>query len=309
MNKYFWTNREIEIIKNTDLTLSEMMELLPNRSYSGIRGQIKKQGLSLSKESISKAHTLAQLGIKELDIDKILLNIVFIDIVNGNLLGDAWISKFHTFGLASINRDFVEHINFELNNIFKTNSKIGIKKKSNSIIYGKKFSRKKQYSTYKSCKPIFKLFYNKWYNNKKIIPDDLELTPRGCYYWYVGDGCLNCNPKKSVISISLATNGFSKTDVEKLICKLNCKIEGLNASIQERKNHKSEKSFIIYIGSSSVLRFLDYVGEPFLKSFSYKWDIQGYSEIKTICKCCNREFIHYGFNKEYRVKCSECRKK
>ena len=49
MNKYFWTKDEIDVVRRVDLTLSEMMKLLPNRTYSGIRGQIKKLGLRLSK--------------------------------------------------------------------------------------------------------------------------------------------------------------------------------------------------------------------------------------------------------------------
>ena len=144
MNKYFWTEEEINVVRNTDLTLSEMMGLLPNRTYSGIRGQIKKQGISLSKESISKAHTLGHLGIKEADIDKILADSNFLDIINGNLLGDAWIDKSHNFGLANISKEFVEHVNVELNRIFKSNSKVCVKLSNEGKINGKRFKRKKR---------------------------------------------------------------------------------------------------------------------------------------------------------------------
>ena len=304
MNKYFWTKEETAIVRKIDLTLTEMMQLLPNRTYSGIRGQIKKLGLKLSKESISKAHTLAQLGIKESDINNIKNDNNFLDIINGNLLGDGWIDKSYNFGLANIKKDLIEYVNLELNRIFKSNSKIGIKLPSEGEINGKKFNRKKQYYTNKSCKPVFSSLYHKWYKNGgKIVPDELDLTPRCCYFWYVGDGCIRCRKERKSASITLATNAFSVKDVEKLIDKLKNKIDGFDASI-----NYSYGMPVIFICGRHVLSFLDYIGSGFLKSFSYKWNLNGYSQRKTICKICDKEFIHYGFKKNYRTQCSICRK-
>lgn len=93
-----------------------------------------------------------------------------------------------------------------------------------------------------------KRWYKKWYDidsyNKhywhldedgeyfvwrKIVPDDISLTPECVLNWYLGDGSIVLHNKKYInycnsYIIQLATNGFSKYDIEYLINILNEKV-------------------------------------------------------------------------------------
>ena len=61
-----------------------------------------------------------------------------------------------------------------------------------------------------------KFLHDKWYTKagRKIIPQDLKLTPRILLHWYIGDGSL------SNTTISLATYSFTREEVELLAKKI-----------------------------------------------------------------------------------------
>lgn len=60
----------------------------------------------------------------------------------------------------------------------------------------------------------------KWYpNGKKIVPEDIRLTPTVVKHWYYGDGWFS-DSRGILGSIGFATNGFTFEDVELLIKKL-----------------------------------------------------------------------------------------
>lgn len=60
---------------------------------------------------------------------------------------------------------------------------------------------------------IFKDYHNIWYpNGKKIIPQDLQLTPLSLLIWFLDDGCV-VNTSKNGLTIKFSTEGFSKEEV------------------------------------------------------------------------------------------------
>lgn len=103
----------------------------------------------------------------------------------------------------------------------------------------------------------------KWYiNGKKIVPQNIKLTPLTCRQWYIGDGSLS-RQEGRMSHIRLATNGFLIEDAEFLKNKL---IElGFNTT---RRNHGNR----VAISAYSTKDFLDYIGKCPVKCYQYKWD-------------------------------------
>ena len=102
------------------------------------------------------------------------------------------------------------------------------------------------------------LEYNRWYKNGiKIIPDDLEITPLMCYWWFIGDGY---NSNKNVY---LCTDSFDKNSVEKINDKF--KIKGFKTSITSRNR--------IFFDKKSSIIFLDWISKDIeiQKEYLYKW--------------------------------------
>jgi hypothetical protein len=59
--------------------------------------------------------------------------------------------------------------------------------------------------------------YQRWYpNGKKAVPRDLRLTPTVCRHWYIGDGTFKQLKPWHAPSLSIATMGFTREDVEYL---------------------------------------------------------------------------------------------
>jgi DNA-binding transcriptional regulator YiaG len=150
-----------------------------------------------------------------------------LNILNGTLLGDACIlfdnykyKKYFVYKITAKGQIFL----FWLNSIFKTfqinNSWITEDKRNNTISL---------YFYINNC-PYTELMKlrDKWYRERKgkpaqkIIPRDLKLTPTVILHWYLGDGSLirRKNNSVNVPYIVLATNAFSKEDIDFLIQKL-----------------------------------------------------------------------------------------
>ncbi len=131
-------------------------------------------------------------------------------------------------------------------------------------------------------------FRNRWYiNNKKIVPQEIELAPLVCRQWYIGDGNLLKNKKLIVngYSICLATCGFEEYEIFMLIRKL--QELGIKASFIKTKR--------IYITTSSVLDFLNYIGPCPIDCYAYKWRA---IRDMTIKEEIYYEYIGYEENKE-----------
>jgi hypothetical protein len=143
------------------------------------------------------------------------------EIINGSLLGDGSIrsqnGKYFSFKITGKDLNYIEW----LQQLFKN---FGIKCWITQDHLGV-FSA---WFYINSC-PYHKFISlrSDWYGSKngktrKIIPKELELTPKTILFWYLGDGCLirRKSDKNRVPFIVLATNCFSKEDIDFLIKKL-----------------------------------------------------------------------------------------
>jgi hypothetical protein len=98
----------------------------------------------------------------------------------------------------------------------------------------------------------------RWYKNIKTIPDDIRLTPKSFYWWFIGDGYTH---HKCII---LCTDNFENNDLIKLQSKLN----NLNYKtfIGNRKrlrfDHNSSSKFISDIENNNTIA----------QEYQYKFD-------------------------------------
>jgi hypothetical protein len=145
------------------------------------------------------------------------------DILNGTLIGDANIrsnkGKYPCYKLTAKDRNFLENFQKILQNFGIKSWIVQDNKNSNTFALGFYIN---------TCPFVeFRNLRDNWYqeiNRKtiKTVPKDLEITPTILLYWYLGDGSLirRKNDSCRVPYIVLATNAFSKEDIEFLIQKL-----------------------------------------------------------------------------------------
>ena len=100
-----------------------------------------------------------------------------------------------------------------------------------------------------------------YYIWKKVVPSNINLSPMCVANWYMGDGSLS-NRKSGYDTLILATNGFSRGDVEYL-----SELLGFYYDIDTKLNKKNE---IEIYTPFMVNRFLDLVRCNILQCFKYK---------------------------------------
>jgi hypothetical protein len=101
---------------------------------------------------------------------------------------------------------------------------------------------------------------NRWYPNKeKIVPKDILITPKSCYWWFIGDGYTSGG------NVYLCTDSFTENDNKFLIDRL--KEKGFNPSLTSRNrirfNKKETTSFLEWIKPK----------EGIMEQYKYKWEI------------------------------------
>ena len=104
------------------------------------------------------------------------------------------------------------------------------------------------------------VLHSAWYQEGiKVLPHNISdlLTPISLAYWLMGDGGWNGN------GINLATNNFSRTEIELLVSILASNF-GLHCSIQSRNR--------LYIWARSVPKFVEIVRPHMEESMMYKID-------------------------------------
>ena len=132
---------------------------------------------------------------------------------------------------------------------------------------------------------VFTFEKQHWYpHGKKIIPDNLILTPLTCLIWYIGDGCISHS--KNTQYIKLATQCFSKEDQERILLPQLKEFEAhlIKADISK----DGEQQYFIYIPRRKIKKFLEYIGPCPFSDYQYKWD---YQEYKNFSLSQNPDFI------------------
>lgn len=217
--------------------------------------------------------------------EKIILSDIQKEVLYGALLGDGSLvthknSKNSYFGYLSKSKQHVEYV-MGYFSVYLTSSGIYntqyFDKRTNNLYYR---SSARTYSN-----EAFTEEKMRWYiNNKKIIPNDLILTPLTCLVWYIGDGSI-CHSKNTQY-IKIATQCFSKEDQEKVLIPQLQKFEAhlIKADISK----SDEQQYFIYIPRRKIKKFLEYIGPCPFHDYQYKWD---YKEYKNFSLSQNPDFI------------------
>lgn len=111
----------------------------------------------------------------------------------------------------------------------------------------------------------------KWYPfGRKVVPDNLVLTPTKCLHWYLGDGWLD---EKRVV---LCTYGFTLNNIQMLLTQLNS-LGDFNITLRNpRRTHNPQKSRGCGYSLSLNSSFLDFIGncpKEIEQIYGYKWNV------------------------------------
>ncbi len=223
---------------------------------------------------------IVRMEIANMSADK------FINKLGGLLLGDGGISKQNFYTQSSISIEWLEDISYW----FRYNG-------FNSNIYPLRkfgFNMSQLYKLYTSVSPIFEEQRKRWYKHyyvidgypeklwhededgeyfiwHKIIPFDIFLTPECVANWYMGDGSIYKRKLQNSYVLSLATDSFTKKEVNFLVDLLNEQITD-NFYLKKKRLRKSgEQSYIIQLTKrENISEFIEYIRPCVVSCFDYK---------------------------------------
>lgn len=187
------------------------------------------------------------------------------DYINGLLLSDGSVSKIGRYTQASSQIEWLNRIKDDFS-MFGVNSTINNGHHQTSY-YEDKPIKSFIYNMWTKCYVEFKELRKKWYpEGKKIVPNDIMMTPECVGNWYLGDGYINTQMQSCGIyyTISIATCGFETNDIEFLKSELNDAI-GVNSYIAPSTN------YICISRKKAVIKFLDYIKDIQVPCYSYKF--------------------------------------
>lgn len=205
--------------------------------------------------------------------EKIILTSMQKEVLYGALLGDGSLVT-HKHGTNSYfcylskSKQHVEYVMNYFNNYL---TKAGVlesdytDKRTNKIYH--------RSSAKTRSNEVFTQEKYRWYlDGKKIIPNDLVLTPLTCLIWYIGDGCISHGNRTQ--NIKLATQCFTKEEQENILIP---QLKDFEASLMKADISKNgEQQYFIYIPKRKIKKFLEYIGPcPFL-DYEYKWNYKEY---------------------------------
>lgn len=136
-----------------------------------------------------------------------------------------------------------------------------------------------RYTFYTRCNRLWNDIESKWYvprtdhprfKRRKIVPQDLTLTPLSLCVWHMDDGS---NYAKDA-NITLETQGFTPEEVDFLIERLD-----KDLAIKSKRKKTKKNQFRIYVGRKSYFDFIDMI-KPHVKwdCFKYKTDTSEYTK-------------------------------
>ena len=186
----------------------------------------------------------------------------FLNIIEGELLGDGSIYARKRSGRFIFNNSNKDYVNYLFNEFKKENIKLVTEVKT-STYFHKNWKKEYTIHSFVTCNTIqFKLLKEKWYpKNKKIIPNDLKITPKLLLHWYMGDGTI----KKHKGVIELCTDCFLPKDINNILEKINLKLN-ICSKLTTYSNRPR-----IYIPRQDTFKFLEFIGPPPFESIAYKW--------------------------------------
>ena len=98
-------------------------------------------------------------------------------------------------------------------------------------------------------------------DRRKVVPEDLELTPVGMAVWFMDDGSRKSSQCRGLY---LNTQSFTASEVQLLRTVMRRDV-GVETSVRQQRD-----GLQIYIPSSSTTRFGSFISEELLPSMRYK---------------------------------------
>ena len=287
LNNEIWLRKKYLEEKLSSFKIAKIAECHPN----SVIGALKKYCIKRRSGSYAL--------LCDAENDWLVLNKKSLDVINGSLLGDATINmRKNDRGIVTGTPFFskgnigLDHIEYVARLIFRKDweKRIFHRPKRPPFIAknGKIYNRSPIFEiksfSHKELLPIF----NKWYetakdkDNQKIIPDDLKINKTVLLHWFMDDGSAiihhhNNKSKNENLYISLATNGFYKKDVVKLIQKVYEEL-GLKGTLMGSKHGFG---YTIVFPENQVDKLYKIIGPCPVKSMQYKWiDIKSLRKLK-----------------------------
>jgi len=113
--------------------------------------------------------------------------------------------------------------------------------------------------------------YHRWYpSRRKVVPEDVSLTPITLAHWFMGDGSSYLDERYHYVSvtITLCTDGYREQEVALLADKLHS--ININVSLVYHTAVRNGRGMRIIIRQDSVNRFMDVVGPYVIEPYEYK---------------------------------------
>lgn len=130
------------------------------------------------------------------------------------------------------------------------------------------------YELFSHVSDEFEYFYNMFYLDcKKILPDNLLITPTILRHWYIGDGTFgyfSTGRNRRSWQMSIYSCCFENDKLNEIVIE-QLKNVGINAGITRQK-----KYYRIRVSSYSIENFFKYIGECPVDCYSYKWNFDKY---------------------------------
>lgn len=252
--------------KNIRMTCKEVSNSLKSKgislSESGVYGRLKKL-------SIVRNNSEAKLNRNKFcDYKTSFLNNSLLEIIDGFLLGDGSAQKHIIAARFAMSTSSEEFCNYWKKS-FCMYDPISFCQKINNPRYN---GEKIQFSMLTKSHPDITFQRSRWYkNNKKVIPNDVIITPLSVSLWFCGDGTRAVSDNSQWGTI--CTQDFSSHDVEFLVEKL-CKLQIICHRV---------KNNTIYITAHGLPKLLQYMGSCPIPYYNYKF-VDHYIKLKNITK-------------------------
>lgn len=210
--------------------------------------------------------------------DGFVLNI---PVIEGSLLGDAGLKSWNKESdesnpyLYKKNKNY-DHVKYFGSRIFQKDYIHRIKENIYSKENDDKF-KKDSYSSFllrtESKRELMNL-YRKWYpknnNYKKVIPEDVDISPESLLHWFMDDGCstLREGRKSKQVFITMCSESFER-DEQQMLCEKIYSQYGLTMNV--RKSNSGGTGWRMFIPQSQTGLFYEIIGLCPVPSLEYKW--------------------------------------
>jgi hypothetical protein len=197
------------------------------------------------------------------------------EVIEGCLLGDGFLCKWNkkndnSFPYFAKRNKYYDHIIYVSRILFGNKWKERTKENDEKSLGKRHVVFTLRSLSNKLLQSFYKRWYPEWNNYKKVIPDDIDITPTLLLHWFLDDGNSYQRRKNSStkqIVITLCSECFNKDDQQMIVEKINY-IFGLVCTLK-KVNYGT--GYQIRIPQSQASLFYDIIGPCPVPSMKYKW--------------------------------------